>query len=139
MPVTKCPKKSEPLWKGWEQKTQKNGLRHQVYAVNGDHYVGEWKDNTKHGERELPQGVRQPVWGWHHSGWAIRPGNPCSELTGVINGVPKTPISGECWPGPAKGLHGILEPTSGLTSTGQGSPDQQGTKVSSEANWGSGD
>ncbi|VTJ59866.1 Hypothetical predicted protein [Marmota monax] len=50
MPVFKCPPKSEPLWKGWDQKAQKNGLRHQVYAVNGDHYVGEWKDNTKHGK-----------------------------------------------------------------------------------------
>nr|XP_042124073.1 MORN repeat-containing protein 3 isoform X1 [Peromyscus maniculatus bairdii] len=50
MPVTKCPRKSEPLWKGWDWKAQKNGLRHQVYAVNGDHYVGEWKDNLKHGK-----------------------------------------------------------------------------------------
>ncbi|XP_063127959.1 MORN repeat-containing protein 3 isoform X5 [Rattus norvegicus] len=48
MPVTKCPRKSEPLWKGWDQKAQKNGLRHQVFAVNGDHYVGEWKGNLKH-------------------------------------------------------------------------------------------
>ncbi|XP_008837583.1 MORN repeat-containing protein 3 isoform X3 [Nannospalax galili] len=50
MPVTKCPRKSEPLWKWWDWKAQKNGLRHQVYAVNGDHYVGEWKDNLKHGK-----------------------------------------------------------------------------------------
>ncbi|XP_012518867.1 PREDICTED: MORN repeat-containing protein 3 [Propithecus coquereli] len=50
MPVSKCPKKSEPLWKGWDRKAQKNGLRHQVFAVNGDHYVGEWKDNMKHGK-----------------------------------------------------------------------------------------
>lgn len=50
MPISKCPQKSEPLWKGWDQKAQKNGLRHQVYAVNGDCYVGEWKDNMKHGE-----------------------------------------------------------------------------------------
>uniref|UniRef100_A0A2I3G3W8 MORN repeat-containing protein 3 n=1 Tax=Nomascus leucogenys TaxID=61853 RepID=A0A2I3G3W8_NOMLE len=50
MPVSKCPKKSESLWKGWDRKAQKNGLRRQVYAVNGDYYVGEWKDNVKHGE-----------------------------------------------------------------------------------------
>lgn len=25
---------------------------HQVFAVNGDHYVGEWKDNMKHGKWE---------------------------------------------------------------------------------------
>lgn len=50
MPIFKCPQKSEPLWKEWDQKAQKNGLRHQVFAVNGDHYVGEWKDNMKHGK-----------------------------------------------------------------------------------------
>ncbi|XP_070625620.1 MORN repeat-containing protein 3 isoform X1 [Bos indicus] len=50
MPIFKCPQKSEPLWKEWDQKAQKNGLRHQVFAVNGDHYVGEWKDNVKHGK-----------------------------------------------------------------------------------------
>lgn len=50
MPISKCLLKSEPLWKEWDQKAQKNGLRHQVYAVNGDCYVGEWKDNMKHGE-----------------------------------------------------------------------------------------
>ena len=50
MPISKCPPKSEPLWKAWDQKAQKNGLRHQVFAVNGDHYVGKWKDNMKHGK-----------------------------------------------------------------------------------------
>ena len=50
MPISKCLQKSEPLWKGWDQKAQKNGLRHQVYTVSGDCYVGEWKDNVKHGE-----------------------------------------------------------------------------------------
>ncbi|XP_062038654.1 MORN repeat-containing protein 3 isoform X2 [Lepus europaeus] len=50
MPISKCPKKSETLWKEWDRKAQKNGLRHQVFAVNGDHYVGEWKDNMKHGK-----------------------------------------------------------------------------------------
>ncbi|XP_004379199.1 MORN repeat-containing protein 3 [Trichechus manatus latirostris] len=50
MPITKCPEKSQPLWKEWDQKAQKNGPRHQVYAVNGDRYMGEWKDNMRHGE-----------------------------------------------------------------------------------------
>lgn len=71
MPVFKCPKKSEPLWKGWDQKAQKNGLRHQVYAVNGDHYVGEWKDNAKHGEqgtlRAQVASVGSELW-WAGSG-----------------------------------------------------------------------
>ena len=44
------PAKVGALWKEWDQKAQKNGLRHQVFAVNGDHYVGEWKDNVKHGK-----------------------------------------------------------------------------------------
>ncbi|VFV23720.1 Hypothetical predicted protein [Lynx pardinus] len=50
MPNSKCLQKSEPLWKEWDQKAQKNGLRHQVNAVNGDCYVGQWKDNMKHGK-----------------------------------------------------------------------------------------
>ncbi|XP_028002974.1 MORN repeat-containing protein 3 isoform X1 [Eptesicus fuscus] len=50
MPISKCPPKSQPPWKERDQKAQKNGLRHQVYAVNGDRYVGEWKDNMKHGK-----------------------------------------------------------------------------------------
>ncbi|XP_045441527.1 MORN repeat-containing protein 3 isoform X3 [Pipistrellus kuhlii] len=50
MPISKCPPKSQPPWKEWDQKAQKNGLRHQVHAVNGDRYVGEWKDNMKHGK-----------------------------------------------------------------------------------------
>ena len=29
---------------------QKEGIRAPVYAVNGDVYTGEWKDNRKHGE-----------------------------------------------------------------------------------------
>ncbi|XP_059732049.1 MORN repeat-containing protein 3 isoform X3 [Bos taurus] len=58
MPIFKCPQKSEPLWKEWDQKAQKNGLRHQVFAVNGDHYVGEWKDNVKHDEEPEAQRVK---------------------------------------------------------------------------------
>ncbi|XP_035870785.1 MORN repeat-containing protein 3 isoform X2 [Phyllostomus discolor] len=50
MPISKYPRKTEPLWKAWDQKAQKNGLRHQVYSVGGDCYVGEWKDNMKHGK-----------------------------------------------------------------------------------------
>ncbi|XP_036596957.1 MORN repeat-containing protein 3 isoform X1 [Trichosurus vulpecula] len=49
MPITKIPKVTQPLWVEWDRKAQKNGLRHEVYAVNGDCYVGEWKDNKKHG------------------------------------------------------------------------------------------
>ncbi|XP_021042831.1 MORN repeat-containing protein 3 [Mus pahari] len=67
MPVTKCPRKVEPLWKGWDRKAQKNGLRHQVFAVNGDHYVGEWKGNLKHGKRESLKGLMASVgseWGY---------------------------------------------------------------------------
>lgn len=48
MPLAKPPPRSQPWWKEWDRRAQKDGLRHQVHAVNGDCYVGEWKDNRKH-------------------------------------------------------------------------------------------
>ena len=53
MPITKIPKKSEPLWKDWDYKAQKKGVHHTVYSVNGDQYTGEWNDNQKNGERKI--------------------------------------------------------------------------------------
>lgn len=50
MPVVKYPRAAEPLWHEWDRKAQKDGLRHTVYAVNGDQYTGEWLDNLKHGK-----------------------------------------------------------------------------------------
>ncbi|KAL2099962.1 hypothetical protein ACEWY4_004356 [Coilia grayii] len=50
MPLKKIPKTTVPLVKVWEQKAQKCGLLHSVYAVNGDKYTGEWLDNKKHGK-----------------------------------------------------------------------------------------
>ena len=50
MPITKQPKKSEPLWKEWDYKAQKKGVHHTVYSVNGDRYTGEWDDNKKNGK-----------------------------------------------------------------------------------------
>lgn len=50
MPVVKYPRAAEPLWHEWDRKAQKHGLRHTVYAVNGDRYTGEWLDNLKHGK-----------------------------------------------------------------------------------------
>ncbi|KAM6297963.1 MORN repeat-containing protein 3 [Aegotheles albertisi] len=50
MPFVKYPRTTEPLWHEWERKAQKCGLRHMVYAVNGDQYIGEWLDNLKHGK-----------------------------------------------------------------------------------------
>ncbi|XP_068019569.1 MORN repeat-containing protein 3 isoform X2 [Melanerpes formicivorus] len=50
MPVVKYPRATEPLWHEWDRKAQKCGLRHTVYAVNGDQYTGEWLDNLKHGK-----------------------------------------------------------------------------------------
>ena len=49
MPITKYPKKSEPLWKEWDYKAQKKGVHHTVYSVNGDQYTGEWDNNKKNG------------------------------------------------------------------------------------------
>jgi len=50
MPITKQPKKNEPLWKEWDYKAQKKGVHHTVYSVNGDRYTGEWDKNQKNGE-----------------------------------------------------------------------------------------
>ncbi|XP_078680571.1 MORN repeat-containing protein 3-like [Branchiostoma floridae x Branchiostoma belcheri] len=50
MPHLKQPRASEPLWKSWDFKAQKAGVRHTVYSVNGDQYTGEWLDNKKHGK-----------------------------------------------------------------------------------------
>ncbi|XP_044845619.1 MORN repeat-containing protein 3 isoform X2 [Mauremys mutica] len=50
MPIVKYPRTVEPLWNEWDRKAQKCGLRHTIYAVNRDHYTGEWLDNLKHGK-----------------------------------------------------------------------------------------
>lgn len=50
MPITKQPKKNEPLWREWDYKAQKKGVHHTVYSVNGDRYTGEWDNNQKNGE-----------------------------------------------------------------------------------------
>ncbi len=42
-------RRREPLWKQWDVLAQKDGERETVYAVCGDEYIGEWKDNLKHG------------------------------------------------------------------------------------------
>ena len=49
MPITKHPKKRQPIWKDADKRAQKEGLRHAVHAVNGDVYTGEWADNEKSG------------------------------------------------------------------------------------------
>ncbi|XP_067010368.2 MORN repeat-containing protein 3-like [Anabrus simplex] len=53
MPFLKSRNKIEPPWKKWEKITFKTGLRHAVFAVIGDKYIGEWKDNKKHGKGAL--------------------------------------------------------------------------------------
>uniref|UniRef100_A0A8C5UHB5 MORN repeat-containing protein 3 n=1 Tax=Malurus cyaneus samueli TaxID=2593467 RepID=A0A8C5UHB5_9PASS len=50
MPVVKYPRVRDPLFYEWDRKAQKCGLRHTIYAVNGDQYTGEWLDNLKHGK-----------------------------------------------------------------------------------------
>lgn len=49
MPLTKIPKKREPLWKEWNHKADKRGVCSTVYAVNGDQYTGEWDNDKKNG------------------------------------------------------------------------------------------
>lgn len=43
----------EPQWKTKDRLGQKNGPHATVYLVNGDQYIGEWKDNLKHGLFQL--------------------------------------------------------------------------------------
>lgn len=40
----------EPLWHLRDQKSEKNGPHAMVYLMNGDTYLGEWKNNMKHGK-----------------------------------------------------------------------------------------
>ena len=49
MSLLKTLKKREPLWKEWDKKANKEGVRAPVYAVNGDVYTREWLNNEKHG------------------------------------------------------------------------------------------
>ena len=53
MPHLKETKPAEPLWKEWDSHAQKKGIRHTVYAVNGDEYTGEWLDNKKDGKLSI--------------------------------------------------------------------------------------
>lgn len=50
MPYIKTSPKKLPLTKQLDLKAQKCGLRHTVFAPNGDQYTGEWLDDRKHGE-----------------------------------------------------------------------------------------
>ncbi|GMH40083.1 hypothetical protein BSKO_07987 [Bryopsis sp. KO-2023] len=42
--------RSEQLWKTWDRDAKKEGERRTVYWVGGNKYLGEWKNNKKHGK-----------------------------------------------------------------------------------------
>ncbi|KAG8570549.1 hypothetical protein GDO81_011315 [Engystomops pustulosus] len=50
MSLLKANRGPEPLWRDWDRKAQKSGLRCTVYSVNGDEYTGEWMNNLMHGK-----------------------------------------------------------------------------------------
>jgi len=50
MPLVKGTDKKDPSWKEWEEKAKREGLRAPIYEVNADVYVGEWKNDKKHGK-----------------------------------------------------------------------------------------
>ncbi|XP_075034232.1 MORN repeat-containing protein 3 isoform X1 [Mixophyes fleayi] len=50
MPLLKHPRQTVVLWREWDRKAQKSGLRHTIYNVNRDQYTGEWLNNLKHGK-----------------------------------------------------------------------------------------
>ncbi|XP_019937150.2 MORN repeat-containing protein 3-like isoform X2 [Paralichthys olivaceus] len=49
MPFFKSTQLTPQCTKLLDVKSQKCGLRHTVYATNGDKYTGEWQNNQKHG------------------------------------------------------------------------------------------
>ena len=51
MPFLKCRHKFVPLNKQWENQTYKTGLRRLLFNLQGDRYIGEWKNNKKDGEK----------------------------------------------------------------------------------------
>lgn len=51
MPFLKSYK--EPRSRVLEESTKKNGLRHAIFNIKGDKYVGEWKNNLKHGKNDI--------------------------------------------------------------------------------------
>ncbi|KAJ3325550.1 hypothetical protein HDV06_003320 [Boothiomyces sp. JEL0866] len=38
------------IWKAKDKLSQKNGTHSTIYLINGDRYIGEWKDNLRHGK-----------------------------------------------------------------------------------------
>ncbi|KAJ3250496.1 hypothetical protein HK103_003475 [Boothiomyces macroporosus] len=38
------------IWKAKDKLSQKNGTHSTIYLINGDRYMGEWKDNLRHGK-----------------------------------------------------------------------------------------
>lgn len=49
MPFFKHKKIDVPRSRKLEKSTYKNGLRHAIFSTNGYKYIGEWKNNNKHG------------------------------------------------------------------------------------------
>ncbi|XP_056378219.1 MORN repeat-containing protein 3-like isoform X2 [Hyla sarda] len=50
MPLLKTIRSIEPLWRDWDRKAQKSGLRSTMYSGSGDQYTGEWRNNLMHGK-----------------------------------------------------------------------------------------
>lgn len=50
MPILKSLEKSKQLWKDWDDKANKEGLRGTFYTTNQNQYVGEWHKNKKEGK-----------------------------------------------------------------------------------------
>uniref|UniRef100_A0A3P8UNE4 MORN repeat-containing protein 3 n=2 Tax=Cynoglossus semilaevis TaxID=244447 RepID=A0A3P8UNE4_CYNSE len=73
MPYIKTSPKKLPLTKQLDLKAQKCGLRHTVFAPNGDQYTGEWLDDRKHGK-----GTQL----WKKSGAAYRGEWKCGQCDG---------------------------------------------------------
>jgi hypothetical protein len=57
------PKGETRLWRARDKLAEKSGVKHTVYAVNGEQYTGEWLGDVKHG-----QGVQVYVDGSRYDG-----------------------------------------------------------------------
>ncbi|KAG8276479.1 MORN repeat-containing protein 3, variant 2 [Homalodisca vitripennis] len=49
----------EPRSRILERTTRKNGLRHAIFNIKGDKYIGEWKNNVRHDQVKHVKKMKQ--------------------------------------------------------------------------------
>ena len=56
--------KKDPPWKDWEKKAKREGLRAPIYEVKAEVYIGEWKNDKKHGKNNSDK-ILFSSYHWH--------------------------------------------------------------------------